>query len=139
MRVVAVVGGFGLAVTSCASLSAECSPTGMSYDGMPVYRSCEVDLPARTSIASSVIPFDAPDGQRCYRAEFELIMDPAGDFVLSSARPIRVSDSTFYRAVITSLTQQRWEPARKRGQPVAQLVRIDRRMSTRGGRVRTCR
>ena len=135
MRRVALL-ALTLASLSCASFRAPCAPTGAEYEGLTVYRACAVDLQARPTIASSVVPFDPPDPRRCYRATFELIIDPAGNFILSSARPIRVNDSTFYKAAITSLTQERWEPARKGDHAVPQLVRVNRRVAP--ARARNC-
>jgi hypothetical protein len=118
------------AAAGCASLKGPpCAPTGLTYEGLPVYHYCDVDLQAKPTIANAVVPFDAPTGSKCYRAIFELIVDQAGNFVLSSSRPIRVNDSTFYKAAVTSLMQQRWEPARKNDVAVAQVVRMDRRMT----------
>jgi hypothetical protein len=64
-------------------------------------------------------------GQTCLRATIDVVVDSTGRPLPETARLVRATDPGFGVAVLSNLGGMRFEPARKDGRPVAQLVRFD--------------
>jgi hypothetical protein len=94
--------------------------------GGPVFRDCEVDRAARIRGQASRLNFTPPasgvrDG-RCYRAEFQLVVDTLGQAELATVRPRLGNDRDLEEAVRMTLPGLVWEPARLEGRAVRQVV-----------------
>ena len=112
----------GCAAQSQAAKSCEPVPAEFSLIGQPVYRDCEVDKRARAPARPPRVNY-TPSGQHsCLSAIVEVVVDSTGRPVPATARVVRSTDPTYAAAVLNSLAEMRYQPARKDGQPVAQLV-----------------
>ncbi len=91
----------------------------------PVYRDCEVDRKA--SLRGSPPKPQLSAGARlpnkeCYHAGFEFVVDTSGVPELGTVRPHPRNDQFLEDAVRAQLPQLRYEPARRDGLAVRQLV-----------------
>jgi hypothetical protein len=96
--------------------------------GGPVFRECAVDEPARerrrippTGFRPQTPP--AGGGMKCYLVELEFVVDTNGMPETKTARVRRSTDTNYTDAVLTTLAQWRYSPAKKDGMPVRQIVR----------------
>lgn len=94
--------------------------------GVAYYPACAVDRQAK-QIASSGprLTYTPSVNQNCVRAIIDVVADAKGTPIPATAKIVRTNDNGFATAVLGSLTSLRYEPARKDGQPVAQMVRVD--------------
>lgn len=108
--------------------SARC--TGTPIDPLvvvgPVYRDCDVDRPARLR-GSPPQPAWTPRGSdlvdgRCFRAEFQFVVDTLGAPDLSTLTAVSSSSTEYGEAVRATLRNLRYEPAILGGKPVRQIV-----------------
>lgn len=94
--------------------------------GVRVYQPCQVDREAKQrgnpprldwAPASS----ELRDGS-CFRAEFEFVVDTAGFPELATIHETSSNNAGFSQAVRDAIFRLRYEPARREGAPVRQLV-----------------
>jgi hypothetical protein len=131
MRIVAV---FSLLVLMAAPASGQqlkrrCTgepPDSAALLTGPVYRDCEVDRTAQLRTADLPVDFNPPagnpGGSRCYKAEFQFVVDTVGRPELSTLRPGRSNDRGLEDALRGNLEQLRYEPARLDNRKVRQIV-----------------
>lgn len=92
----------------------------------PVYRDCAVDRKAKISgrrnvdFTSAHVP---TLGRRCYTVEVEFVVWPAGVPEAETARIVSSNDKVLERAVLASFPSWRYQPARREGMPVRQIVK----------------
>lgn len=120
-------------VVLCSGLEAQRRTdrcTGTPVDPLvvvgPVYRDCDVDRPARLRGNPPRLNWtpsgsDLVDG-RCFRAEFQFIVDTLGVPDLSTLQAVSSNNGDYAEAVRASLSVLRYEPARLDGRPVRQIV-----------------
>lgn len=115
--------------TSCALAPADSTYLATG----PVYRDCAVDQRARPrgpGVRPEFRPSSPPlGGTACYSAELEFVVDTTGAPELETARVVRTNDATFGDAVLATLLNWRYDPARKDGIAVRQIVREKRSMA----------
>lgn len=120
-----------LLLTGCASAAkkqAACAPVPaefLSYG--EVHAECAVDQRAR------VVSVPRPDFSRleplatgssgCYRVDYDMVVDEKGSPIARSIKLYRTNSPSFANTIEPTIPQVRFEPARKNGVPVAQLVR----------------
>jgi hypothetical protein len=123
-RSTADVGPSGRAVAS----RGVCVPVDSGYGlGVPVYRECGVDRPARVRGRPPQMDFrPTTASQPCYRAVIEMVVDENGDPMTATARIVRTTNADFGQAAMTSALMMRYHPARKDGVAVRQVVSVDR-------------
>lgn len=134
-----VVAALAVTVTACASTprgpraaaSCEAVPVDFWPGGPEVFRDCAVNQRARPIGTPVRIQYTPSGSQPCRRAVFELVVDSAGKTVPETARLVRTDDKGFADAVQSILGQLRYEPARKEGRRVAQLVRVEHTLAMR--------
>jgi hypothetical protein len=101
-------------------------PDSSALQTGPVYRDCEVDRPARLRTGDLPVDFTPPAGNpgsgRCYRAEFQFVVDTTGRPEPLTVRPGRSNDRGLEDALRGSLDQLRYEPARLANRRVRQVV-----------------
>jgi hypothetical protein len=91
--------------------------------GGPVFRDCAVDAKAQALNPSARIDFQPPrGGGNCYSAEVEFVVNTAGFPETNTARLVRANDQSFGDAVLSAVRTWRYQPARKDGKPVRQIV-----------------
>jgi hypothetical protein len=112
----------GCAAQNKAARTCEPVPAELSLIGQPVYRDCEVDRRARPPARLPRMNYTPSGQQSCLSAVVEVVVDSTGRPLPATARVVRSTDPTFALAVLNSLAEMRYRPARKGGQPVAQLV-----------------
>ena len=99
----------------------------------PVYRDCDVDKPARLRTVDLPIDYNPTTGglgsSRCLRAEFQFVVDTVGQVEQATVRPGNSNDRGLENAVRGNLGQLRYEPARKAGAKVRQVVVFARAVS----------
>lgn len=101
-----------------------------------VYRDCDVDRPARRrgTAASRINWNPSPSevaGGRCFRADFQFVVDSLGAIEPLTVRLVSSNSPGFAEAVRASLTGLRFEPARLGNAPVRQLVVHEERAAIR--------
>lgn len=137
-----VTGVLGLAVWACAgsrsamearhggqaSSREACAPVDSGHGGgVPVYRECGVDQPARIRGEPARMEFNPTSGrQSCYRAVIEMVVDENGEPVTGTARIVQANNSEFGLAALHSALATRYHPARKGGMAVRQVVSVGR-------------
>ena len=106
----------------------------------PVYRDCAVDRRARLLTTDVRLEFEPPgppaEGTACYRAQIEFVVDSAGVPESETANIVRTNDPAFANAVLATLPRWRYQPARKNGVAVRQVVRENQSMAIQVVRVR---
>ncbi len=108
--------------------SKRCSGTPVDSTAMagPIYQDCQVDKPAKRKGASPRLNWESSAGAspngRCYRAEFQFVVNEFGGVVPGSIQATSSNDATFEQAVQGSLVRLRYEPAKLDGRAVAQVV-----------------
>lgn len=119
----------GAAPASAQQLKRRCTgepPDSSALRPGPVYRDCEVDRPARLRTADLPVDFTPPAGNlggaRCYRAEFQFVVDTTGRPEPTTLRPGRSNDRGLEEALRGNLDQLRYEPARLANRWVRQIV-----------------
>ena len=105
-------------------------PEHFSLGGETVYPECAVDRKARPTATVPRLNY-TPSGPSCGRVAIDVVVDASGRPVTETARVARSTDPTFTAAVLSSLVDMRYQPALKDGQPVPQLVRLERAYATR--------
>lgn len=99
----------------------------------PVYRDCDVDKPARLRTIDLPLDYNPTTGglgsSRCLRAELQFVVDTVGRVEPATVRPGNSNDRGLENALRGSLGQLRYEPARKAGAKVRQLVVFARAVS----------
>lgn len=89
----------------------------------PVYRSCEVDQPAKAIGTVSVRGWEPSRPSReCNTALIEFVVDTTGQPVGSTARLVRATDAQLGSALLGTVPSRHYTPAVKNGRPVAQVV-----------------
>jgi hypothetical protein len=102
--------------------------------GGPVYRPCAVDRAARLRTRNVRIDFQPTPPlptASCYSVQLEFVVAATGVPELETARLVRANNAAYGDAVLASLGQWRYEPARKDGVPVRQIVRETRSVAYR--------
>jgi hypothetical protein len=122
--VAACAHGGGGAATDCLLTQAD----SVHLQSGPVYRDCAVDRGARLSESSVRVDYRPtvrlrPGSVDCYYAEVHLVVDASGNPELETARLGRTNEPGWGRAVLASVRSWKYEPARKDGEPVRQIVR----------------
>ena len=127
-----------LAATPLAAQTSKRRCTGEAPDSAllqsgPVYRDCEVDKPARLRTVDLPLDYNPTTGglgtTRCLRAEFQFVVDTIGRVEPATVRPGNSNDRGLENAVRGNLGQLRYEPARKDGAKVRQVVVFARAVS----------
>ena len=138
MRVVGILVLLILGATPLAAQKSKRRCTGEAPDSAllhrgPVYRDCDVDHPARLRTVDLPLDYNPPTGglgsTRCLRAEFQFVIDTIGRVEQATVRPGNSNDRGLENAVRTNLGQLRYEPARKAGAKVRQVVVFARAVS----------
>jgi hypothetical protein len=102
--------------------------------GGPVYRDCAVDVRVKR-LGDEIRPDYRPTpaaGQRsaCYAVELEFVVDTLGVPETRTARVIRKTDPEYATAVLATLSQWRYEPARLGNTRVRQITSEKRGMAS---------
>lgn len=93
--------------------------------GGPVYRGCAVDRRARlepSNVRPNFEPTSTTVGSTCYSVLIELVVDPTGRPEPETAKVVRTNNDAFAAAVLAIMPQWRYQPARKDGAAVRQIV-----------------
>jgi hypothetical protein len=106
-----------------ARQSSRCDPivSDTLLGGVPVYPACGVDTKIRLSSAPLRPQYTPRPGLTCVSASLSVIVDAQGRPVPKTERLIRTNDPALYSAMQAELPSLRYEPAKKDGQPVAQI------------------
>jgi|GEM_PF-1720235 len=94
----------------------------------PVFRDCEVDQPAERLGGRPSINWDPPNPAyrsnvyTCLQTMVEFVVDTLGLPELESVRTISSNNSEFEQAVLASVGELRYRPARRQGEAVRQVV-----------------
>jgi hypothetical protein len=115
------IGGVVEAQTSDRKCSVTAVDT-LHYGSAQVYRDCDVDQPATKKRGLSPSYMFSGDSS-CVTADVEFLVDESGQPVIETARVIAASSARFGEASIRGLKNWRYDPARKDGVPVRQVVR----------------
>ncbi|MEX2284361.1 MAG: hypothetical protein WEE89_17870 [Gemmatimonadota bacterium] len=113
-----------------AATSASCALTRQDSTllaGGPLFRACMVDDTARALNLTGLRTDFRPQpvmGEQCFSAVVEFVVDPRGMPEDGTARVITSTHSNYANAVLAAVPQLRYQPARKAGVPVRQLVRL---------------
>ena len=104
--------------------------------GGPVYRDCAVKTKAR-NVTTDIHPDFRPTtaGNGCYSVELEYVVDQKGFAETKTARIVRTNNQAFAESVISILPQWKFEPAKRDGVPVRQIMIDKQSMMTRVVRV----
>lgn len=70
-----------------------------------------------------------PGGKACYTTRIEFVVDTAGRPEPATTRVMRTNNPAFSDAVVATLPTWRYQPARKNGVAVRQIVREERSMA----------
>lgn len=126
-----ILGGIAaiLLLAACAGRHGKCEAVPENYitAGKPVYRACSVNRSARGPTFSSNWNFNPTQG--CGRATIEFVVNEFGIPERETARVILGNDTRLGEAMLQFLTSMRYEPARKNGATVAQLMTFERHYS----------
>ena len=99
--------------------------------GSPVYRECAVERKARVRGREPQPDFSpAPPSRECYSVTIAMVVDENGLPVAETARVVRSTDTQFAQAVLNTVPDWRFTPARKDGIAVKQVVEIDKAVMT---------
>lgn len=103
----------------------------------PVYTTCSVDeraklveSSAREDFRPSIVPGSRP-ATLCFSAEVRLVVDAAGRVEPETVRLVRSTDPVYGQAVLAGVRSWRFEPARREGTPVRQVVQEKRMAALR--------
>jgi hypothetical protein len=126
-----------IVVTGCTGRRAPSEPcdpvvAGIEYAGMPVYRACGVDRPARAPRTLPPLHFRS-SSPNCAKVVLQVIVDGGGRPAQGTVRVLRADDTDLAAQVVESLGDMLFQPALKNGAPVPQLVLFER--GVRGGTV----
>jgi hypothetical protein len=91
---------------------------------LPVYRNCEVDRAAEMRGTPPRANFEAPPGGmmgKCYKAEFQFVVDSLGAVEQSTVRTRATNDKELEEAVRATLPMFKFAPAELAGRPVRQV------------------
>ena len=108
---------------TAAMRSNRCAPivSDTLLSRVPVYPACGVDVKVRLVSGPFMPQYTPQRGLTCVRASLRVVVDANGRTVPKSERLIRTNDPALYAAMLAELPSLRYEPARKDGQPVAQI------------------
>lgn len=116
---------------------AKCSgtvPDSSWFANGPVYRDCEVEKRAKRGGREPVLEADilkgAPPVRGCLEAELEFVVDTTGVPEPATVRVRSTDSQALARAVVSTLSQLRFTPARLADRPVRQLVVYARKVSS---------
>jgi hypothetical protein len=88
---------------------------------IPLYRDCAVDRKAHKLVAE-ITPDYRPTGNGCVSAELEFVVTTDGKADATTARVLRTTTPAYADAVLAIVPRFRYEPAKKDGVAVAQIV-----------------
>jgi hypothetical protein len=88
---------------------------------MPVYRDCAVERRVR-KLTTNIAPDYRPTSNSCVSAELEFVVTADGKPDATTARVVRTTTPAYAEAVLAILPRFRYEPARRDGVAVAQIV-----------------
>lgn len=92
----------------------------------PVFPACAVNARAELLNRDVRIDYNQPDrtapSQRCYSASIRLVVDTSGRPETGTSQLVETNDPAFGAAVLASVPQWRYRPARKAGTSVRQVV-----------------
>jgi hypothetical protein len=115
--------------SSAQQLKRRCTgeaPDSTALKAGPAFRDCEVDRPARLRTMDLPVDFSPPmagaGGNRCFRAEFQFVVDSTGIPEMATVRSGRSNDRGLEDALRGNLDRLRYEPARLAGRRVRQVV-----------------
>ena len=125
-----------IAMAACAGAKAQAQacaaqPRDSIYAASgPVYRDCAVDTKAKLTNPDLRVNFQPPARSSCSSAEVEFVVGTNGRPELATARTLMTNNQAFADAVLASLDQWRYEPARRGGNPVRAIVTEKRAAAT---------
>ena len=97
----------------------------------PVYRECAVDTKAKLITSSAHTNFTpSPAGPRCYAIDLEVVVDTLGRPEAQTAHVIRATDPAFADAVMSGVSNWRFEPAMLNHRPVRQIAPVGQKAAT---------
>ena len=94
----------------------------------PIYRDCEVDQPAERQGSQPSLNFTPPNPiygasvTSCVQAVLQFVVDTLGKPEVATIHTISSNNSEFEHAVIASVGELRYRPARREGMTVRQIV-----------------
>ena len=92
------------------------------YGAGSLYRDCDVDRPAKLKRSTRPV-FNSTEGVRCAIVELEFAVDEEGRAIEATAVILSANVPEFGERTLRSLADWRYEPARKGGVAVRQVVR----------------
>ena len=101
------------------------APDSTAMLGGPVYRDCDVDEPAQLLGNQPLPAFDPSMGRvrsGCLHGDLEFIVDAQGNPELGTVHGRPGNDRDLEEAVMLTIKQLRYRPARLADQPVRQVV-----------------
>lgn len=89
----------------------------------PVYRDCAVETKA-VLLTKDIHPDFRPESRNgaCYSAEVDYVVNEAGFVETKTARIVRTNNQAYAESIMSILPQWKFEPARRDGVPVRQIV-----------------
>lgn len=114
----------------CPAISAD-----SAGDGAVVYLACQVDREAKPRGIAPRIDWTPPVGDlrdgRCFRAEYQFVVDTLGIPDVATIRDAGANDANFQQAVRDAIPRLRYSPALLNGLPVRQLVSYQQSVALR--------
>jgi hypothetical protein len=97
----------------------------------PVFRDCAVTTRARLLTTDLRPDFTPPARAGCYAVQYEFVVLPTGYADANTARLVRTNNQQLADAYLALLSRFRFEPARRDGASVAQIVGMGTEVITR--------
>lgn len=124
----------GGAKSSARLADCQLRPQDSSYVSLrPVYRDCGVDVRAK-AIPTRVTPNFTPRAvanSACYIVEMQFVVDTLGSPEMPTYKVLRTNEQSYAEAVREIVPMMRFEPAKKDGVLVRQIVETKQGMATR--------
>jgi hypothetical protein len=100
---------------------------------MPLYRDCAVEKKAQKLTMGINPDYRPTTGATCFSAELEYVVEADGTPDATTAKVVRTNTPAFAEAALAILPRLRFDPAKRDGVAVAQIV--SEKFETQFGRV----